>query len=174
MVTVTAAGCAVVKCYMQGATSATALYTTGISLSSAANYFTAAQNDGDAVTGTPTAWLATTGTAAAAGVKVISNTVRMPMAAAGTPVLDFTSGTVTPPKDWLIAENNFSNLTAASTVVIKGVAAATGHIVWNNLETVNGAAATAITTPGNCVMYDNKVAQAGKQSIAVTVGGNST
>ena len=60
-------------------------------------------------------------------------------------------------------------------MVIKGVASATGHIVFNYLETVAGtAAAVAITTPGGMAMYQNFVAQGGKQAIATTTGGNSS
>lgn len=175
MVTVTAAGCAVKSCRVQLASSSTALVTTGISLSSAANDFVASDNFVDAITGTPSAWIATTGTAASARVQILRNTARIPMASASTPVIDFTSGSVTPPTNWVIADNCLSNLTAASTVVIKGVASATGHIVFNYLETVGGtAAAVAITTPGNMVMFQNFVAQAGKQAIAITTGGNSS
>ena len=89
-------------------------------------------------------------------------------------MIDFTSGSVTPPKDWLIADNNLSNLTAASSVVIKGVAASTGHIAYNNLETLGAAAAAAITTPGSMVMYQNFVSQAGKTGILTTTGGSAT
>jgi len=175
MVTVTAAGCAVRSCQFQGSASATALVTTGISLSSAANDFQATDNTGFTVTGTPTAWLATTGTAAAARVQILRNTIRWLMSGVAVPVVDFTSGSGTAPADWVIADNCLSNLTAASTVVIKGVASATGHIVFNYLETVAGtAAAVAITTPGGMVMYQNFVAQGGKQAIAITTGGNSS
>jgi hypothetical protein len=175
MVTVTAAGCAVRQCQFQGSSSATALCTTGISLSSAANDCQVTDCTGFTVTGTPTAWLATTGTAAATRVQVLRNTIRWLMSGVAVPVLDFTSGSVTPPTDWLIADNALANLTAASTVVIKGVASATGQIVFNYLETVAGtAAAVAITTPGGMTMYQNFVSQGGKQAIAITTGGNAS
>lgn len=175
LVTVTAAGCAVRVCQFQGSSSATALCTTGISLSSAANDFQATDNTGFTVTGTPTAWLATTGTAAAARVQILRNTVRWLMSGVAVPVVDFTSGSVTPPADWVIADNALANLTAASTVVVKGVASATGFIIFNYLETVAGtAAAVAITTPGGMTMYQNFVAQGGKQAIAITTGSNSS
>jgi len=175
MVTVTAAGCSVVGCRQQLASSATALVTTGISLSSAASDFAVTDSVVDAITGTPTAWVATTGTTGAARVQILRNTARLPMATATTPVIDYTSGSGTAPTNWVIADNCLSNLTAASTVVIKGVASSTGHIVFNYLETVGGtAAAVAITTPGSMVMFQNFVAQGGKQAIAITTGGNSS
>lgn len=175
MVTMTSSSCAVKSCFFTMAASATALATTGISLASGAANAVISDCIGVTFTGTPTSWVSTSGTAAPARVQILRNVVRLLLSSATGGVIDFTSGSGTAPADWIIADNCLANLTAASTVVIKGVASATGQIIFNYLETVAGtAAAVAITTPGGMTMYQNFVAQGGKQAIATTTGGNSS
>lgn len=173
MVTITAPFCGVVGNYMQLSSSATALATTGISLSSLADDNVISDNIGWGLTGTPTSWLSTTGTAAPDRCRVQRNFVRLPLSSASGGVIDLTANSVTSGIDWLISNNDLANSTAASTVVVKLSATVTGHARDNTFETVNGAAATAITS-GTMSMFNNRVAQAGKQSIAITLGGNST
>jgi predicted heme/steroid binding protein len=175
MVTVTAQGCAVRACMFQGSSSATALVTTGISLSSGANFFSALDNTGFTVTGAPTSWLSTTGTAGPAHMVVLRNTINWILSATGGGVIDVSANSVSGPIDVLWTDNNLGNLKAASTVVILGCATLQGEAAFNFLTTLAAAAATAITTPGLLTMYTgNQVCQQGKQAIAITVGGNST
>lgn len=175
LVTVSASACVVRSCLFTMSASSTALATTGVSIGASAANLLISGCIAVTFTGTPTSWASTSATNAPGRVNIIGNTVRMLLSSATGGVVDLSSASVTAPADWVIADNRFSNLTAASTVVIKGVAGATGHVVNNYLETVGGtAAATAITTPGNMVMFGNQVAQAGKQGIAVTTGGNSS
>lgn len=175
MVTVTAASCKVIGCDKQMATSATALVTTAISLSSAANDFRVTDCPMVyATTGTPTAWLTTVGTAGPARVIVLRNSVFLPLSATTGGCIDVSANSVTPPLNWVITDNTFANLTAASTVAIKGVAAWTAYMADNDLITLAASAATAVTTAGNLAMFRTQLCQQAKQSIAITNGGPST
>jgi hypothetical protein len=171
-VAVTAAGCMVRQCQFQGASSSTALATTCIQLSSAANDFMALDNTGFTVTGAPTSWLSTTGTAAAARVYIQRNTVRMILSATTAGIVDMSSASVTPPADWLISDNNFANLVASATVVIKGVASAAGFVAYNNLTggVTTNLTTTTINTPGSLESFQNFVTSGGKWGI---VGGGT-
>lgn len=173
LITVSASSCAVKTCSFTMAATGTATAATGISLGSSAANCLVADNIGFTFTGVATSWVSTSSTTAPGRVNIVRNVVRLLLSSASGGVVDLSASTGTAPSDWYISDNRFANLTAASTVAVKGVASGTGHVVNNYLETVNGAAATAITTPGNMTMYGNLVAQAGKQAIAVTVGGNS-
>lgn len=173
MVTVTARACQVIGCNMQLSSSATALCTTGISLSSAAAEFYTSDNLVWGLTGTPTSWLSTTGTTGPNRVYAVRNNVRLPLSAANSGVIDTTANSGTAAADWVVGDNNFANTTAASTVVVKLATGHSGFAYRNFLETVNGAAATAITG-GAMTMFGNLVAQGGKQAIAITLGGAST
>jgi|GEM_PF-5262013 len=175
LVTISASSCSVRSSFFFMASSATALSATGVSLGASATYAQITDCVGFTVTGTPTSWISTSATTAPGRVHIRRNIMRMLLSSATGGVIDFSSASGIAPAEWVISDNMLSNLTAASTVVIKGVASAAGHIVNNYLETVGGtAAATAITTPGNMVMFGNQVAQAGKTSIATTTGGAST
>ncbi len=175
LVTITGSSCALRSNSFTLAASGTALATTGVSLGSLASNAQIDDNSAITFTGTPTSFISTSATTAPGRVRIRRNIARILLSSATGGVIDFTSATGTAPVDWIISDNMMSNLTAASTVVIKGVASATGHIVNNYLETVGGtAAATAITTPGGMVMFGNLVAQAGKTAIATTTGGAST
>lgn len=174
-VTVTAAGCLIRQCQFQGSSSATALATTCIQASSAASDLQVLECTGFTITGTPTSWFSTTGTAAPSRVSIQRNFVRMLLTATTSAIVDYSANTGTVGNDWLIADNTFANTTAASTVVIKGGSAATtGHIAFNFLEDLAASAATAITAPGVASMFQNQLAQQGKQGIATTTGGAST
>lgn len=174
MVTVTAAGCMVRGCQFQGSASATALCTTGIQLSSAANDFYALDNNGYTVTGTPTSWLSNTGTAGPTRCTVQRNDINWLLTATTSGVIDMTAASVSGPTNMLIEYNWLANLTAASTVAAKFSATTSGDMSNNFLTTLAASAATAITTPGLLTMYLNLLAQQGKQAIAPTVGGAST
>jgi hypothetical protein len=173
VITVTAAGCSVRSCQFQGSSSATALVTTGISLSSAANDFSALDNTGFTVTGTPTSWLSTTGTAGPTRMIAQRNYVQWLLTATTSAVIDVSANSVSGPTNVLIADNNIGNLTAASTVVIKGSATLSGVAAFNFLQTLAAATAACITTPGLLTMYQNQVCQQGKFAIAITTGGTS-
>lgn len=173
--TVTAAYCAVRKSDMQMATSATALVTTAFSLSSAASDFSVTDCERVyATTGTPTSWLAPTGTTGPNRVQVLRNNVMLPLSATTGGCIDTTANSVTAGTNWVVADNNFANLTAASTVAIKFVAGQTGQVAYNNLQIAAAGAATAITTPGNMVMSQNFLSQPTKTAILTTTGGSAT
>lgn len=175
MVTVTAAACKVIACDKQMATSGTALVTTAISLSSAANDFRVTDCPMVyATTGTPTAWLTTVGTAGPARVIVARNTVLLPLSTTTSGCIDVSANSVTAPLNWSVTGNTFANLTAASTVAVKGVAGWTAYLADNDLVTLAASAGTAVTTAGNLAMFRNQLSQQAKQSIAITNGGPST
>lgn len=174
MLTITAAGCSVRQNQFQGAASATALCTTAISLSSAANDCNVLDNTGYTVTGTPTSWLSTVGTAGPTRVTVQRNFINWLLTATTSGVIDTTANSVSGPTNMVVADNNLGNLTASSTVAIKFSASTMGVCAFNFLTTLAASAATAITTPGLLTMYQNQLAQQGKQGIAPTVGGAST
>lgn len=174
-VAVTAAGCMVRQCQFQGASSATALATTCIQLGAGSSDFQALENTGFTVTGAPTSWLSTTGTVGPARLSIQRNLVRFILGSATGGIVDLSASSGTVPVDLLIADNNFSNLAAASTVAIKGIAAMTGHVAFNFLETVNGAAATAISpnTTVSIVGFQNLVSQASKFGLNVSLNGTA-
>lgn len=173
MLTVTAAGCAVKQNQFQGSASATALVTTAISLSSAANDCVILDNTGFTITGTPTSWLSTAGTAGPTRVTVQRNFISWLLTATTSGVIDISANSVSGPTNMVIADNNLANLTAASTVVIKGCATLSGVAAFNFLTTLAAATAACITTPGLLAMYQNQVCQQGKFAIAITTGGTS-
>lgn len=174
MVTVTAAGCRVVGNDMQMSSSATALCTTGIATSSAAASCLITDNVSWGITGTPTSWLAPTGTVGANRIQVLRNNVQLPLAVTTSGCIDLTANSGTAPIDWVVADNTFANKTAASTVAIKGVAGCGGTVAYNQLTILAAGAATAITTPGNWVQIQNFLCQPGKNGILTTNGGAST
>lgn len=174
MVTVTAAGCMVRNCQMQGSASATALCTTGIQLSSAASDFFALDNNGYTVTGTPTSWLSNAGTAGPTRCTVQRNDINWLLTATTSGVIDMTAASVSGPTNMLIQDNTLANLTAASTVAMKFSATTSGDASNNYLTILAAGAATAITTPGLLTMYQNFLAQQGKFGILTSVGGAST
>lgn len=174
MVTVTAAGCKLLGLDQQLAASATALATTGISLSSAANdceisNFPIVYD----TTGTPTSWLSTTGTAAPARVKVLGNNVSLSLSSASGGCVDGSAATVTPGVDWVVVGNFFGNNTAASTVAAKFFAGWTGAFAYNSMLTINAATTTAVTAPGNMGLIGNFVSQPTKFGIAAGPGGTA-
>lgn len=171
-VNVTAAGCMVRQCQFQGASSATALATTCIQLSSAANDFMALDNTGFTVTGAPTSWLSTTGTIAPARVAIQRNTIRMILSATTAGIVDVSAASGTAPVDLIISDNNFANLVASATVAIKGVASAAGIVAYNNLTggVTTNMTTTSINTPANLESFQNFVTSAGKWAI---VGGGT-
>lgn len=177
ILTVTAAGVRVRSCQFGMSSSATALATTGISLSVAANDFLVLDCQGFTVTGAPTSWLSTTGTAAPGRVKILYNRgVRCILSSATGGIVDWSANTGTVGLNWEIFGNAFANLAAASTVVIKGgTGLTTGHIEYNDLETLAASAATAITIAAgvSMSMYQNFIAQPGKFAISSTSGGTS-
>lgn len=173
MVTVTGASCMIRQCAFQGSASATALVTTGISVGTAAADLQVLDCTGFTITGTPTSFISSASTAAPSRIILARNTINWLLTATTSGIIDMTGASVSGPTDMKIIFNEMSNMTAASTVVMKFSATTSGFAKNNDLQTLAGAAATAITTPGLLVMYDNRVAQQGKQSIAVTVGGNS-
>jgi hypothetical protein len=169
MVTVTAAGCKVLSNRFNLSSSATALATTGISTSSAASDCMIAWNTGDTVTGTPTSWMAPTGTVGANRITIANNNIQALLSATTGGCVDLTANSGTAPADWNIYGNLFINKTASSTVALKGVANCTGTVAENYLGLQNGSGgATAINTPGNWNMFQNFGGTIGKQGIAIT------
>lgn len=174
MVTVTGASCMIRGCAFQGSSSATALVTTGIAIGTAAADLQILDNTGFTVTGTPTSWVSSSSTAAPSRITIMRNFVNWLLAATTSGVIDMTGASVSGPTDMRIVENQFGNMTASSTTAIKFSATTSGYAKDNDLQILAAGAVTAILTPGLLVMYDNRLAQQGKQSIAATVGGNST
>lgn len=174
VITISAAGCKVLNNQFQLSSSATALVTTGIALAAGSVDCVIQGNQGYTVTGTPTSWIAPSGTVGSNRVLIKNNQVRALLSATTGGIIDLSANSGTAPKDWQIADNMLANLTASSTVVIKGVSGATGSIEYNDLETGAAAAATAITTPGSMTMFQNFVSQAGKTAILTTTGGSAT
>lgn len=172
MVTVTAAGCIVRGNRFNLASSATALATTGVSLSSAASDCYITDNTADTTTGTPTSWISTTGTTGPNRVSVQRNTGMLLLSAATAGVVDVSANSSTAGVDWVVTDNNIGNKTASSTVVIKGVASWGALIAYNNLYalTTTNLATTTVNTPGNAVSFQNYVAASAKWGI---VGGNA-
>jgi len=173
MVTVTAAGCQVMNCTMQMASSATALATTGISLSSAASEFRTESCMAYGTTGTPTSWLSTTGTVGPARVAVRFCDVRLPLSATTGGCIDISANSVTAPVDWEVREGIFANNTANSTVAIKGVTGATGQLIGCGIGIKNATgAATAINPVGNWELIQCFATVPGKAGLIVgTVSG---
>lgn len=173
LVTVTAAGCSVIGGTMQMSSSATALATTGISLSSAANEFTVANVNGYTVTGTPTSWLSTTGTVGASRVNVMFNRVRLLLSATTGGIIDTSSASGTAPTNWDIRECDFANLTTNSTVVLKFVSGMTGQVAMCGLGFTNATGAASVINPfGNMENIQTFATTVGKAGlIAGTVSG---
>jgi len=171
-VAITAAGCMVRACQFQGSSSATALATTCIQLSSAANDTNILENTGFTVTGAPTSWLSTTGTVAPARVAIQRNIIRMILSATGAGIVDVSAASGTAPVDLIITDNCFANLVASSTVTIKGVASAAGIVAYNNLTggTTTNQTTTQINTPASLESFQNFVTSGGKWAI---VGGGT-
>jgi hypothetical protein len=173
-VTVTAAQCMVRGCLFICAAGTASQFTTVISLSSAASQFFALDNFawGVAGTGTPTAWLATTGTVGASQVVAQRNTILLPLLTTGAGCIDVSSASGTAPLNWIVTDNTLANLTTSSTVAIKGVAGWTGVVGYNNLGvgvTTNGTT-TSINTPASTLSFQNFVTSGGKWAI---VGGGT-
>ena len=166
-VTITAAGCMVRQCQFQGSSSATALATTCIQLSSAASDALILDNTGFTVTGTPTSWLSTTGTAVATRVAIQRNTIRMILSATTAGIIDLSSGSVTPGTDWLIADNNLANLVTSATVLIKAATGTTGVVAYNNFTggVTTNLTTTSINTPGSLESFQNFVTSPNKWGI---------
>lgn len=169
MVTITAAGCKVRNNNMQMSSSATALCTTGISLSSAATDTEVSANIAWGLTGTPTSWLAPTGTVGANRVYILNNIVQLPLSATTGGCVDLTANSGTAPDDWVIGGNLFRNKTTSSTVAMKGVSGCGGMVVENYLGIANATGgATAINTPGNWNMDESYGGVIGKSGIVIT------
>lgn len=169
MITVTAAGCKVKGNTMQLASSATALCTTGISISAAATDFEASYNIAYATTGTPTSWMAPTGTVGANRVYILNNIVQLPLSATTGGCVDLTANSGTAPDDWVIGGNLFRNKTTSSTVALKGVSGCGGMVVENYLGIAAASGgATAINTPGNWNMDESYGGVIGKSGIVIT------
>jgi len=171
-VAVTAAGCTLRGNQFQGSSSATALATTCIQLSSAASDCNILENTGFTVTGAPTSWVSTTGTIAPARVAIQRNIVRMILSATGAGIVDVSAASGTAPVDLIITDNNFTNLVASATVVIKGVAAAAGIVAYNNFGggVTTNMTTTSINTPASLESYQSFVTSGGKWAI---VGGGT-
>ncbi len=124
------------------------------------------------MTGTPTSWLSTTGTIAPARVKVQRNLVRMILSATTAGIVDISAASGTAPVDLVIADNNFANLVASATVLVKGVASAAGLVAYNNFTggVTTNMTTTAINTPASLESFQNFVTSAGKWGI---VGGGT-
>ena len=169
MITITAAGCKVLFNRFNLASSATALATTGISTSSAAVDCNISWNTADTVTGTPTSWMAPTGTVGANRITIMDNNIQVLLSATTGGCVDLTANSGTAPADWNIFGNIFINKTTNSTVALKGVAACAGAVSENYLGITNATGgATAINTPGNWNMFQNFGGVVAKQGIAIT------
>lgn len=173
MVAITAAGCQVLACMQQMASSATALATTCISLSSAANEVRVENCFAYGTTGTPTSWLSTTGTAGPARVQVRFCDVRLPLSATTGGCIDTSANSVTAPADWEVRECIFANNTTNSTVAVKLVSGMTGQFLGCGLGIKNATgAATAINPIGNCELIQTFATVPGKAGLIVgTVSG---
>jgi hypothetical protein len=174
MFTVTAAGCTVRGCQFQMATSATALVTTGISLSSAASDTFVLDNNAYATTGTPTSWVSTTGTTGPTRVSILRNVALLPLSAVAGGLVDCSSASGTAPTNWVVADNTLVNQTASSTAAIKGVAGWTGIVAYNNLGimTATSGATTAIT-PNSTVSVQSFQNFVSSPHLWAIVGGGS-
>lgn len=173
-VTVTAAQCMVRGClFSMGAGTASQL-TTGVSLSSAANQFWFLDNFAwvTAGTGTPTNWVATTGTVGASNVVIQRNTAFVPLSATTAGFVDVSSASGTAPAIWIITDNTFVNSTASATVLVKGVASWTGIAAYNNFGggVTTNMTTTAISTPASLQSFQNFCGSSGKWAI---VGGGT-
>jgi hypothetical protein len=171
LVTVTGASCAVVKCLMDMAASATALCTTGVTIGANANDLTISDCTvtQSSASGTPTSWVQFTSTAAPVRTAILRNTAQLTLSSATGAVVDFSGGSGTAPLNSLITDNNFANNATNSTVAMKGVAGCTGFVAYNNLGITNATGgATAINTPGSWFMDQNFGGVQGKQGIAIT------
>lgn len=173
MFTVTAANCAVLNCNFNMATSATALVTTGISLSSAANEFVASGNLVWGLTGTPTSWLSNTGTTGPNRVQVSNNNVQLLLTATTSGCVDFSAASVAGPLNILVTNNSFINQTAASTVAMKFSANATGMVAYNSLGTTNASATACMGTTTLLQLVQNFVSQPNKFGLIAAAGGTS-
>lgn len=171
-VTVTAAGCMVRQNLHLMATSATALVTTAISLSSAAADFWALDNTATAVTGTPTSWLSSTGTTGPNRTVAQRNVIMLPLSATTSGCIDFSAASGTAPTNSIVTDNTLINLTASATVDIKGAAGWTGIVAYNNLGggVTTAMTTTAINTPASVISVQNFVTSGGKWAI---VGGGT-
>lgn len=172
-VTVTAAGCTVRGCQFQMATSSTALVTTGISLSSAAADMFILDNNGYATTGTPTSWVSTTGTVGPTRVTIARNNVYLPLSSGTGGVLDISANSGTAPTNWLVADNNLGNLTAASTAAIKGASGATAIFAYNNFYIVATTGGNAANTWGSASFFQCFVGGAAKAGAAAGASGQT-
>lgn len=174
--TVTAARCMTRNCdFICGAGTAS-VFTTSVSLSSAASLFMALDNYGyvGAGTGAPTSWLSTTGTVGPANVFVQRNTVQMTMGATTAGIVDVSAASGTAPATWTITDNTFVNMVASATVCIKGVAGWTGICAYNNFGggVTTNMTTTAINTPASLMSFQNFVTSGGKW--AIVGGGTAT
>lgn len=168
-VSVTAANCMVRQCDWQMGGSTNALIATGIQLSSAATGFKALDNFGYGLgTGTPTAWLATTGTVGPGQVQVLRNNVILTLSSATGGVVDVSSASGTAPANWIMGDNNLGNLATNSTVAVKGVAGWTGFLPYNGYGITNATGgASAVSTPGSTWAIQHFGTVQGKTGISV-------
>jgi hypothetical protein len=173
-VTVTAAQCMVRGCLFSMGAGTASQFTTGVSLSSAASQFFFLDNFAwvTAGTGTPTNWVATTGTVGAANVVIQRNIAFLPLLATTSGLVDVSSASGTAPTIWIVTDNTLVNSTASATVTIKGVAAWTGIVAYNNLGggTTTNQTTTSINTPASVMSFQNFVTSGGKWAI---VGGGT-
>jgi hypothetical protein len=172
--TVTAAGTTIRGNVFNCGAGTASLFTTPILLNSACSLTWILDNIGflAAGSGTPTNWVATTGTTGPANVFIQRNTVFLPLSATTSGIVDVSSANSTAPTNWFITDNTFANSTASATVVIKGVASWTGMIAYNNLGggVTTNLTTTAINTAASCMSFQNFVTSGGKWGI---VGGGT-
>lgn len=173
LVTVTAQGCLLRSLNMQLAATATALATTGVSMSSAANETVFDDVTQYTVTGTPTSGISTTGTTGPSRVKVTRCMLRLLLSSTTGGVIDTSAASGTAPADWDISYSDFANNTAASTVVLKFVASMTGMVRWCGIGFKNATgAATVFNAFGNVENIETYATTVGKAGlIAGTVSG---